>query len=193
MFKLLCVTNRALVKENFRERLEKIASAGVDSIILREKDLSEAEYFALLKGLEGLPILPHTFVNVALKSGKNAIHLSLSDFFKLKEGEKSKLKTIGVSCHSVEEARRAEELGAGYLTAGHIFETDCKRGVPARGLEFLEQVCKSVRIPVYAIGGICAENIHEVKERGAKGVCVMSGAMLCDDPKEYFRKLREGL
>ncbi len=193
MFKLLCVTNRALVKEDFRERLEKIASAGVDSIILREKELDEEQYLALCKGLEGLPIVPHTFVEIALELGKNAIHLPLSDFFKLEEREKSCFQTIGVSCHSIEEARRAEELGAGYLTAGHIFETNCKRGVPARGLVFLEQVCKSVRIPVYAIGGICAENIHEVRERGAAGACVMSGAMLCDDPKEYFRKLREGL
>ena len=56
---------------------------------------------------------------------------------------------IGVSVHSVEEAIFAEKMGAGYVTAGHIFLTDCKKGLAARGLPFLKNVCESVGIPVY--------------------------------------------
>ena len=48
----------------------------------------------------------------------------------------------------------AERLGATYVTAGHIFTTDCKKGLPPRGLDFLKNVCDAVTIPVYGIGGI---------------------------------------
>ena len=84
---------------------------------------------------------------------------------------------MGTSVHSPEEAALAEKLGASYVTAGHIFATDCKKGVPPRGLDFLENVCKSVKIPVYAIGGITRSNMHLALEKGAAGVCVMSGLM----------------
>lgn len=50
--------------------------------------------------------------------------------------------------------KEAEQLGASYLTAGHIYATDCKRGLPPRGLGFLKEVCREVSIPVYGIGGI---------------------------------------
>ena len=64
------------------------------------------------------------------------------------------LQRLGISIHSVEEAKEAEQLGASYLTAGHIYATDCKRGLPPRGLGFLKEVCREVSIPVYGIGGI---------------------------------------
>jgi thiamine-phosphate pyrophosphorylase len=69
------------------------------------------------------------------------------------------------------------ELGADYVCAGHIFETDCKKGVPPRGLSFLRDICAQSPVPVYAIGGIREENENKAIEQGAAGVCVMSGAM----------------
>ena len=73
--------------------------------------------------------------------------------------------------------KAAESLGADYLFAGNIFETDCKKGLPGRGLEFLERVCKEVTIPVYAIGGITKEKMPRILETGAAGGCMMSGFM----------------
>ena len=86
---------------------------------------------------------------------------------------------IGASVHSVDEAQRAQVLGATYLTAGHIFTTDCKKGLPPRGLQFLQEVCQSVSIPVYAIGGITLDpqKIETVLSCGASRVCIMSGMM----------------
>lgn len=83
----------------------------------------------------------------------------------------------GVSVHSVEDARLAEQCGATYLTAGHVFVTDCKKGLAPRGLDFLHEVCSSVKIPVYAIGGINDKNAASCIREGAAGVCVMSGYM----------------
>lgn len=84
---------------------------------------------------------------------------------------------IGVSVHSAEEAVMGERMGAGYVTAGHVFLTECKKGLPARGLPFLRSVCESVRIPVYAIGGITPDRVNDVLDAGAAGFCVMSGIM----------------
>ncbi|HBV52505.1 MAG TPA: thiamine phosphate synthase, partial [Clostridiales bacterium] len=88
-------------------------------------------------------------------------------------------RQIGASVHSVQDALRAEALGAGSGTAGHIYETSCKEGLPPRGTEFLRAVCSAVRIPVYAIGGIRLEEnqIRTVLGCGAAGVCIMSGMM----------------
>ena len=89
---------------------------------------------------------------------------------------------LGCSVHSVQEAREAETLGADYLIAGHIYATDCKKGLPPRGLDFLEEICRSVSLPVYAIGGIRPdqEQIEKTLAAGARGLCVMSGAMTCE-------------
>ena len=65
-------------------------------------------------------------------------------------------------------------------------DTDCKKGTPGRGLEFLRKICSSVSIPVYAIGGIHAGNIQNIRQCGAAGACVMSGIMTCKDVQKYM-------
>ena len=108
----------------------------------------------------------------------------------LSSAERASFKVLGASCHSVEDAKEAEKLGCTYITAGHIFDTDCKKGLPGRGLAFLKEVCESVSIPVYAIGGISADKVALIRESGAKGVCVMSGAMTCEDVQKYLGEFR---
>ena len=65
------------------------------------------------------------------------------------------------------------------LTAGHIYVTDCKKGLAPRGLGFLKDVCSTVNVPVYAIGGIKFDEKQweELKQNGASGGCIMSGMM----------------
>ena len=120
----------------------------------------------------------HTYLETARKVQHPYIHLSL---FLLKENSEklSDFLAVGCSIHSVEEAKEAQKLGATYLTAGHIYTTDCKKGLPPRGLDFLREVCNAVTIPVYAIGGIHAGTgqIREVMECGASGACIMSEMM----------------
>jgi thiamine-phosphate pyrophosphorylase len=70
---------------------------------------------------------------------------------------------IAVSVHSKDEAIKACSLGASFLIAGHIFETDCKKGVVPRGLIFLKEIVNTVKIPVFSIGGITLLNVPEVK------------------------------
>ena len=111
----------------------------------------------------------------------------------LDQGTRRAFPVLGASCHSVEDAVLARSLGCTYITAGHVFDTDCKRGLPGRGLDFLEQVCQAVSLPVYAIGGIDAGNLAAVRDAGAAGACFRSGPMLCADPADYFAQLRRSL
>lgn len=194
MFEIVCVTNRRLCKEDFLERLDRIASSKPDAIILREKDLSETEYRLLaIKTLDicnryGVRCILHSFVSVA-EELKTSVHLPMSVLRSM--DYRYKALTFGASCHSVSEAVEAQNYGCGYITVGHIFETDCKKGLCGRGLEFLREVTNAVNIPIYAIGGIDETNIGEVLRSGARGACVMSGAFRCEDVERYFYNLKK--
>ena len=94
-----------------------------------------------------------------------------------------RLLGLGASCHSVEDAKLAEKLGCTYIIAGHIYNTDCKKGLEGRGTDFLKSVVDVVQIPVYAIGGIKPGNYTEIKSAGASGACIMSSAMTCESPE----------
>lgn len=176
------------------EQLAKIAEAAPKYIVLREKDLDESEYRALAeKAFEicsnsDTKLILHYYWKTAIELGSDSIHLPLHILRELSAEYKRRFSMIGVSCHSVEDALEAKALGAGYITAGHVFATDCKKGLPPRGLDFLREVCQSVDIPVYAIGGISPENFSQVMEAGASGACVMSGFMKSAQPKELMSK-----
>lgn len=87
------------------------------------------------------------------------------------------IQRIGTSVHSVEDAIFAELHGADYNTAGHIFTTDCKKGLPGRGIEWLNSICNAVSIPVYAIGGISDANVSMLSDCNISGYCMMSASM----------------
>lgn len=195
MFEIICVTNRNLCNRDFLDQMDRISHSGVSSVILREKDLNEAEYEIMARKVlqicqhAGVPCAFHHFAGVAIKLGADRLHLPFGDLEKNPNLTKLPM-TIGVSVHCVDQALRAQELGANYITAGHIFETDCKKGLPGRGLDFLREVCAAVSIPVYAIGGISEDNFIKIQETGAVGACIMSGFMRCDSPKNLVRSLK---
>ena len=191
MSDIICVTDRKTCCEDFLTRIERIAELNPKAIVLRAKELDCGEYKALAEkvteicGKYDTECILHNFADTALELAHPKIHLPLPVLREMSEEDKTKFRIIGSSCHSPEEAEEAESLGAAYITAGHVFATDCKKGLPPRGLDFLKAVCESVDIPVYAIGGISAENIDDVRKAGAAGGCIMSGLMSC--PKEKLR------
>lgn len=195
MSDIIVVTNRHLCRDDFLLRMEKIAQAHPAGIILREKDMEQEQYKKLAASVQnickkqGTLCILHNFVEIAEDLEATAIHLPLPVLRKLSKEKKEKFTVLGASCHSVEDAREAEALGCTYITAGHIFETNCKKGLPGRGILFLREVCQSISIPVYAIGGISAGNIQEIRTTGAAGACVMSGSMVCEDVTEYLKML----
>ncbi len=181
---VICVTDRKQVKGDFLEQVEKIANLGIKTIILREKDLSEDEYYNLAKEVyaicqkHGTRLIINSFYQVAIKLGIKAVHLPLPVLEELSFSDRSQFEEIGTSVHSISDMSFARQLGATYVIAGHIYPTSCKQGLPGKGLDFLSSiVLTSGRLPVYAIGGITENNIEKVVKAGAAGGCVMSALM----------------
>ena len=198
--KLNIISNRKLCEnENLEKQIEKIFSAYERKIILknfdivaltlREKDLNKNEYLKLIEKV--YPICQKYKINLILhqnydlnlddKYKIDGIHLSYNIFKSLNENIKAELikkyKRIGVSIHSLNEAKEVESLGASYVVAGHIFETDCKKGLKPRGLKFVEDLSSALTIPIFAIGGIDEKNSLSVINNGAFSICMMSTLM----------------
>lgn len=187
---VIAVTNRKLCTNNFVLRVREILSAEPFEVILREKDLSDNKYCQLAKEIVAdnngyKKVLALNRPEIALELGIENVHLTMQQL--TEQGRPSFIKRVGVSVHSAEEAETAQKLGADYLIAGHIYATDCKKGVPPRGIEFFRGVCESVDIPVFAIGGILENNFNEPLENGGTGVCLMSEFMKCENPYERVR------
>ena len=197
MSDVLCVTNRKLCREDFLTRIKKIAACRPAGIILREKDMSEDVYKTLAEQVMavcsqyGVLCILHSFADTAEVLGAEAFHAPLHVLREMSPAQREKFRILGASCHSVEDALEAVKLGCTYITAGHVFETDCKKGLPGRGLTFLQEVCAAVDIPMYGIGGIGAENIDQVRKAGAAGACLMSSLMAADDVPGLLRSMEE--
>lgn len=181
----VCVTDRKISRAPFLQQIETICVLRPKALILREKDLTEAEYMQLAQKVQavcknyGVKFIVHTFLRVGLALGADGAHLPLPVCAVMTAAERLQAGHFGVSVHSAEEVKAAIKLGAAYLIAGHIYESSCKEGVPPRGLAFLKEICTLSPVPVYAIGGIGFEQaqLDEVLACGAAGACVRSAFM----------------
>ena len=183
MYNTVCVTNRHLVKGDFIQQIEKILDMNPEAIVLREKDMSEEEFEKLAKKVlrlckeKNVPCYFNSFVNVALRLKPDGVQVPFDDFCLMIPDDKEMLGRVGVSVHSMEEAEIAEKRGADFLVYGHIFATDCKKGLEPRGTEALKKICRNAGVPVFAIGGINDDNARECFDAGAACVCRMSSLM----------------
>lgn len=185
---ILAVTSRKLCTGDFGQQAARVGSRHPQALILREKDLSPEAYGKLARQIAAIcrqydvPLILHNFPQVAEALGAEGLHLPLPLLRALAAAQRQRWLYLGTSCHSVDDVREAVALGCTYLVAGHIYETDCKRGVPGRGLAFLRAACEAAgKVPVYAIGGITPDRLAEVQQAGAAGACVMSGMMRDSD------------
>jgi thiamine-phosphate diphosphorylase len=183
---IIAVTDRKQSVRPFLDQIRIIAEAGPGMLILREKDLSEGDYRELARAIlrictdNGVTLCINTFVSIAIELDVRNISVSLDAVRKNPEYKHG--HRLGISVHSLIDAKEAISLGADFLIYGNVFETTCKPGVAAKGLEELRKVCIESDIPVYAIGGINTDNMESVMDNGADGVCMMSAFMRAKDP-----------
>lgn len=196
---LYAVTDRRWSKDTtLYEQVEQALQGGVSTLQLREKNLSDEEFFKEAMEIKELckkynvPLIINDNVEVAIKCGADGVHVGQEDMEASKVREKvGPKKIIGVSAHNVEEARRAVSNGADYLGVGAVFNTSTKDDVDVLSKETLKDICLAVDVPVVAIGGINQDNILELKGTGVDGVAVVSAIFSSENIVENCKKLRK--
>ena len=163
-------------------QVERALWGGATMIQLREKGLApdaflrEAVEVRALCRQWGVPMIVNDSVSVAQAAGADGVHLGLEDMdIAAARSILGPDRIIGASAHTLEEARRAEALGADYLGVGAIFPTRTKTDVVSTGLDTLREICAGASIPVVAIGGISLEVLDQLAGTGIAGVAVSSG------------------
>ena len=194
---LYAVTDRAWTgNKTLYEQIKEALENGVTCVQLREKNLDEASFIEEAKKICVLcrqyntPFIVNDNVNVAIASNADGIHIGQEDMG-LKDVRKivGENMIIGISAHTVEEAKFAQENGADYIGIGAVFETSTKNDVDVIPYEKVKSICDAVDIPKVAIGGINAENILKLKGSGIDGVAVVSAIFGAKDIGKATKEL----
>lgn len=196
--RLYAVTDRSwLGQRTLADQVKECLEGGVTFLQLREKTLDEEAFYQEALKIQKLckeyrvPFVINDNVDVALRCNADGVHVGQNDM----EAQQARAKLgpdkiIGVSARTVEQAVRAEQMGADYLGVGAVFSTTTKSDAKALPHETLREIRKAVSIPVVAIGGITAENLPLLAGTGVDGVAVVSAIFAQENIKEAAEKLR---
>lgn len=177
---MIAVTNRKLVNGRLSRHIRKLGKAGIKAVQLREKDLSSRELLKLAREVKGFTdyLLVNERADFAFLAGAAGVHSTVNGL------NPTQIKTIsqkfitGKSVHSLKEALAAEKEGFDYIMFGPVYRTPAKvkYGKP-KGIKLLELICKSVKIPVFAVGGIDPLRAEKCRKAGAHGAAVIRDLM----------------
>jgi thiamine-phosphate pyrophosphorylase len=200
-FKLYLITDRSQVNMPLVDAIRLALEGGVRSVQLREKDLPVRELLALSQEMRtltnefGAKLFINDCVDVAVAVNADGVHLGHQSMpVEAVRSVVGNKMLLGVSTHSLAEAKAAEAGGADFITFGPIFDTPSKAklGNPV-GLDILNKLKCDVTIPLYALGGIKSGNIMKVLAAGASGVAMISAVLASEDIKKASTKLIESI
>ena len=197
LLKLYAITDRTWLEGRpLSSAVEQAIKGGATIVQLREKNMNEDEL--IREALEvkkvcdkySVPLIINDNVEVAKKINAAGVHIGQSDM----EYEKArqilgKDAIIGVTAKTLEQAGKANELGADYIGSGAVFGSTTKTDALPMTMNMLNEICESVDIPVVAIGGINADNILKLKGQRISGVAVVSGIFRGNDIKANAERL----
>jgi thiamine-phosphate pyrophosphorylase len=192
--RLYVILTSHLSKRPVLETAQLALEGGADILQLREKDMPDGEFLRLALELRELTTrMGRLFIvndrpYIALESGADGVHLGQGD---MSISEARDLLganfLIGLSAHSLEQARQAHLQGADYIGIGPIFPTQTKDAGQPIGTEVLRSL-NNFPIPYFAIGGINLTNLAEVTKAGAGRVAVCSAVISQEDVLNVARK-----
>ncbi len=190
-FALYLITDRRQVPDGDLPRaVARALEGGVRAVQLREKDLPAGELFDLARELRALTrrfaarLLINERIDVALAVEADGVHLGGGS---LPVAAVRHLlgpdRLIGVSTHAPPEVPAARTAGADFVTFGPVYFTPAKAayGNPV-GLEALRRACAAAPLPVFALGGVKAENLPATLAAGAAGIACISAILGAADP-----------
>jgi thiamine-phosphate pyrophosphorylase len=169
----------------------------VEAVQYRNKYASAEEMYEealqLRKLCKNVTFLVDDRIDIALAVGADGVHLGQDDLpYGIARRLLGKKKIIGLTVHNLSEARKAQGLGADYISVSPIFKTATKKdaGIPV-GLHLIEKIKRQIKIPVIAIGGINLSNAQDVIRSGADGLCAISAVVTKNDVKREIEKFQE--
>ncbi|AXK16905.1 MULTISPECIES: thiazole tautomerase TenI [Bacillus] len=170
----------------------------IDYLHIREREKSTKELYEgveslLKKGFPASKLVINDRIDIAILLNIPRVQLGYRSADARLVKEKFSYLHVGYSVHSLEEAIVAFKNGADSLVYGHVFPTDCKKGVPARGLEEISDIASCLSIPITAIGGITPENTVDVLTNGVSGIAVMSGIVSSSNPYSKAKSYKESI
>lgn len=181
----LCfITDRTFTGLSPVEQVAAVLAAGVTFIQYRDKDRTRREIYeqaVVLRDLTrraGATLIINDHADIALAVEADGVHLGQDDL-PLKDARMIMgSRIVGISTHSLKEAKAAEEGGADYIGFGPMFPTRTKDAGPPQGVDNLRMIKHNVNVPVVAIGGITLGNAETVLAAGADCLAVATG--ICD-------------
>ncbi|AAL93873.1 thiamine phosphate synthase [Fusobacterium nucleatum subsp. nucleatum ATCC 23726] len=195
--KIYLVTDeKACNGKDFYKCIEESIKGGVKIVQLREKNISTKDFYKkalkvkeICKNYEVLFII-NDRLDITQAVEADGVHLGQSDMpiEKAREILKDKF-LIGATARNIEEAEKAQLLGADYIGSGAIFGTSTKDNAKRLEMEDLKKIVNSVKIPVFAIGGININNVWMLKNIGLQGVCSVSGILSEKDCKKAVENI----
>ena len=181
--------------------LQRVLTAAVPTIQLRERDLSARALMTLAREVQAVTasrrsqLLINDRIDVALALEGVCVHLRSNSLpVTVARRLLGAQRLLGVSVHAVEEVMEAEAQGADYIVLGPIYETPSKQMFgPPLGIHTLEKACRLVRIPIIGIGGVTAARAHEMRRAGAFGVAVITAILGAADVESATRELLDAV
>ena len=175
-------------------------AGGVSIVQLREKDMPDRRLLEFARRVRewtreaGAMFIMNDRPDLALLSDADGVHIG-QDELSVKDARRivGTDKSVGVSTHTIEQARQAVIDGADYLGVGPVFSSTTKQFTDLAGLDFVRQVAAEITLPWYAIGGITRENIAEVTAAGATRVAVSSAVCSAEDSQSAAAELLSAL
>jgi thiamine-phosphate pyrophosphorylase len=200
--RLYLVTDQELSENNDTPKtVAEALRGGVDIVQLREYSLSDSGLLSMAHEIRKMTrkhkalFIVNNRPDVATICGADGVHLGQDDL-PVAAARKilGKERIIGVSTHSLDQARKAVKDGADYIGAGPVYPTQTKKNVvPPVTLDYVRQAAKAgLPIPFFAIGGIKLHNLEDVLRAGARRVAVVTGlvgALRVKKVAEEFKEL----
>jgi thiamine-phosphate pyrophosphorylase len=198
--RLLLITDRHQAARPLPDVVEAACGAGCRWVSIRDKDLVTSDRRRLARELvkighaHGATVTLHGDLASAEAARADGVHVEPGTAPGAVRQILGKNVLIGASVHSWDEAERAQDDGADYVTVSPVFETPSKPGYgPAIGLEILGEFCDALQVPVVALGGVTPDSAAACREAGAHAVAVMGGIMRAADPAAATRRYLEAL
>ena len=181
--------------------LQRVLTAGVPAIQLRERDLSARELVTLAREVQAMTasrrsqLLINDRIDVALALEGVGVHLRSNSLpVSVARQLLGAQRLLGISVHAVEEVLSAQSQGADYIVLGPIYETPSKQMFgPPLGIHTLEKACRLVRIPIIGIGGVTTARAREMRRAGAFGVAVITAILGAADVESAARELLDAV